>query len=248
MRRADLRDFAPLMKLWEQAFGDEGGFREEFFKERAPLADILVLEDEGTGEIVSALYLLPCEMRTSGGATVSATNMVGVATDLGHRNKGCMSRLINYAFEYLKEKGVAVVVLKPSAKAFYEQYGFKVCNVLYEFEPDVGEFGLYRGCEKMTDALIERLDAIYKGEGGNVLLRSLADWRFNLKDYAWVAVNEDAYHLCCEKDGVLVARESVPLALAAEQGREVGYTMYKILDDGMVDFLEGVENRIFEQY
>lgn len=249
-RCASFKDYENLKELWREAFTEEDGFMEAFFRERASdPSNILLLEQKDTGALVSMLFLLPGTLEKAEPAsqrqTLSAVNIVGVATFAKFRKKGYMTRLLEYCFRVLRERGVEVAVLKPSSKAFYAQYGFEVCNLLYECEwPITSDSEVYH---TVTPALIERLDQMYQTapSAGYRLRRTFADWKFLLRDYT-VVIKDGAYGLCHRIDEKMVAFEVVPAVTG--KGRETGCTMYKVLCDKDIHMEPGQGNLIFEQY
>ena len=264
MRFAQLGDIPELKRLWIQAFGEEAGFMERFFQERMNCTNTLILENS-CGKIVSMLYLLPCKLSIPDVKEeyLSAVNIVGVATDENERHKGYMSILFKECFEVLKERKIAVAVLKPSNTAFYEQFGFEKCTVLHEASlkdiyniKDNAKTEIY---QNVTDELIKKLDNIYINYkcGGYKLLRSYEDWKFNLQGNT-VVLWDNAYAVCTESQGELLAYEVIPREELYKKGKEVGCTMIKdICEDWAVKAVniymneridEEMGNCILEQY
>ena len=231
LRTAAFSDLPRLKYLWEQAFGEEKGFMDGFFEKRFEPDNTLILENKENGKLLSMLFVLPCKIKMFNGDIISAVNIVGVATDAEERHRGYMTRLIDHCFGVLKSRDIKIAVLKPSNREFYEQYGFKVCNILYEAEIEPGIFKNNNFNAKVyhdiTPELIEKLDLIYSGCGysGGKLLRTFDDWKFHLKGMAYtvVVIDNSAYHLCVEKCGKLISSESLPMTQLPEALSAGGY-------------------------
>ena len=121
--------FSPYIRaLWQEAFGDEGGFLEQFEKYAYDPEKFRVKSENG--EIVSAHYMFDCEYE---GGRVAY--IYGVATKKEHRGRGHSTALLEETHLYLKERGYAGALLvpqSPSLFAFYERLGYKVCSHVTE--------------------------------------------------------------------------------------------------------------------
>lgn len=108
-----------LAHLWREAFGD--GERETalFFRNRWRPENSLVIEENG--RVISALYLLPCQMETAGGR-VQAHYIYGAATLQAFRGKGYMGALIEAAAKAGQARGDYASVLLPGEERLYEFY------------------------------------------------------------------------------------------------------------------------------
>lgn len=108
-----------LAALWREAFGD--GERETalFFRNRWRPQDTLVMEENG--RVVSALYLLPCQMETAGGK-VQAHYIYGAATLQSFRGRGYMGALVEAAGRAGQARGDYASVLLPGEEGLYEFY------------------------------------------------------------------------------------------------------------------------------
>jgi len=246
MRTACTADYENLKNLWREAFEEEESFLHAFFYERIKPENILILEDSDE-KLISMLYMLPCILETDK-ERLSAVNVVGVATSNAHRNKGYMRKLINYSFEIMTERKVDAAFLKPSNKAFYEQFGFKESNSLYtsfysEFSSEYRVFINSVGEE--LNFLIGELEKIYNlaHSAGTRVLRSAEDWKFNLFEKC-VALSSHSYLICEMKDSSFVCQESMPVI----RGDRTGCSMVKPISKQGEQICFNEENFIFEQY
>ena len=141
-----------LRALWQEAFGDDDAFWDQFFTYGfAPDRCRCLTVD---GEVAAALYWFDCSF---GGKPLAY--LYGVATAKKHRGKGLCRALAENAHAHLKYLGYAGVILVPADKELsqmYEKMGYSLCSSVSEFvctaasEPaqmrkvDVEEFRLLR--------------------------------------------------------------------------------------------------------
>lgn len=245
IRYARQSDIPALKSLWQQAFGDEESFVERFFEKRVmgQFENVILLENRK--RLISMLYALPCTLvNGADGSRHQAANLVGVATDASQRHQGYMTQLLAAAFFMLAKRGVEAVVLKPSNPRFYEQYGFSICNTLYQFPLTKKQFKTPDVPEEELPAFLRRCEEKYATERYKIL-RSEEDWAFQLADGACVSLWKGGYAICEPTEEGYTAYESLP----AEQGMPCGYTMYKKIGRacGLPKDI-GRENLIFEWY
>ena len=74
-----------------------------------------------SGEIVSALYLLPCEIALDG-KTAKAHYLMGACTAHEYRGRGIMKELIAYALDDAKRRGDVFSILEPASESLYDYY------------------------------------------------------------------------------------------------------------------------------
>lgn len=246
IRYAEQSDIPALKALWQQAFEDEADFVERFFEKRVSnqFQNVILLEEQGT--LISMLYALPCILVHGANKAVryKAVNLVGVATDSSQRHKGYMTRLLEAAFSMLAERGVEAIVLKPSNPQFYEQYGFRICNTLYQFSLPEAQFQVPDVPQEKLPAFLCQCAQNYPTASYQIL-RSEADWAFQLEDGVCVCLWKDGYAICERAEEGYTAYEALPI----EKAIPCGYTMYKKI--GQCPELPediGRENLIFEWY
>lgn len=129
----DGRYVESAQRLWERVFCEDEKSVRFYFEHIYPKSEMLV--DTEDGKVVSMLTLLPLKIG-SGETDAAARCVYAVATHEDYRNEGRSTRLINYAHEYMKEKGVSAAVVTPAEKGlftFYERFGYEsVFKVGYE--------------------------------------------------------------------------------------------------------------------
>ena len=120
---------AGLLKLWQEAFGDDDAFLEAFFSTAysADRCRCIMLD----GEIAAALYWMPCEHQGK-----KIAYIYGVATAKAHRRKGLCHTLMADTHRTLKEQGYEGTILVPQSaelEALYSSMGYSVCSQIREF-------------------------------------------------------------------------------------------------------------------
>ena len=127
VRPARTADIPALKRLWAQAFHDEEAFLSLFFTEAFSETAAFCMEENGG--LVSALYMLPCEMEAHVPKRegLALGYLYALATDEAHRRRGYMGRLLRRAKEEADRRGFAALFLipaKPSLFAYYERFGY----------------------------------------------------------------------------------------------------------------------------
>ena len=113
-----------IKQLWRDTFGDNEEFIRMYFK--WVYKDKYALTIEDNGRVISSLMLLPYSVNYYG-TELSMGYIAGACTVAEEQGKGCMSRLMNRAFEDMKRKGMALATLIPASTSlfdFYDRYGF----------------------------------------------------------------------------------------------------------------------------
>ena len=133
---------ASLLKLWQEAFGDDDTFLEAFFSTAysADRCRCIMLD----GEIAAALYWMPCEHLGK-----KIAYIYGVATAKAHRRKGLCHTLMADTHRILKEQGYEGTILVPQSadlEALYDSMGYSVCSQIREFVcgPQISDLQLSR--------------------------------------------------------------------------------------------------------
>ena len=133
---------ASLLKLWQEAFGDDDTFLEAFFSTAysADRCRCIMLD----GEIAAALYWMPCEHQDQ-----KIAYIYGVATAKAHRRKGLCHTLMADTHRILKEQGYEGTILVPQKEdleALYGSMGYAFCSQIREFVcgPEISDLQLSR--------------------------------------------------------------------------------------------------------
>lgn len=120
-------DYEQLIMLWQQAFGDPKAFVQQAFDELIPSEGIYLWKEEG--EILSALYAIPCRIRGNGEKTKGqGFYFYALATQKNRRHQGWMGRLMEAVLQELKRQGADFVFLQPAEEnlfSYYEKRGFR---------------------------------------------------------------------------------------------------------------------------
>lgn len=112
-----------LQDLWKQAFGDEGGFWEGFFRVGfSPNHCRCLWEDSN---LASALFWFDCDWKGK-----KIAYLFAIATEESQQGKGYCRRLMESTHELLKAQGYAGAILVPETDplfSLYEKFGYRPC-------------------------------------------------------------------------------------------------------------------------
>ena len=152
LRASEWTDIPRLKELWRLAFGDEDTYIDHFFTGYYAPERMLVLEEEGTVQAMTAWFDMPLVF--ADGTTWSCAYLYAVATHPDRRGRGLAARLLAFADRWLKERGFACVSTVPAREdlhAFFGCNGFEECFALQQEE--------YRPQPRILIAPLERVDA-----------------------------------------------------------------------------------------
>lgn len=131
-----------LRQLWQEAFGDEDAFLDDFFGTgfSQDRCRCIVIEDQ----VAAALYWFPCLHQEKPVAYI-----YGVATAKAHRGRGLCHTLMADTHRILKEQGYEGTVLVPQKEdleALYGSMGYEFCSQIREFVcgPEISDLQLSR--------------------------------------------------------------------------------------------------------
>lgn len=127
-------DISRLKEIWQEAFGNEENFTEDFFTYAFSGEETLCYMENG--QILGVLYMLPCRIMAASGKEEKAYYFYALATAEQFRGRGIMGKLIRHAQEEIKEQGCHTIFLIPASEgliSYYEQFGFDqlICPVTY---------------------------------------------------------------------------------------------------------------------
>ncbi len=117
-------------KLYEENFdiGDKD-FVDYYYETIIKRNEVVVMEDSGT--VISMVHLNPYEYNICGDIK-NIHYLVGIATRKEYRNKGYITKTLNFAINYLNELKEPFCFLVPENKnleKFYQRFGFeRVCR------------------------------------------------------------------------------------------------------------------------
>lgn len=115
---ASKKHYGQIVEIWQEAFGDETDFIEEFLTD---FADCTAVYSEN-GKALGIVSLLPVFCGEEKGRYIYA-----LAVRKTHRGRGIGKNLVGFAKEYIKKCKEAFLVLVPEDKGlfdFYEKQGF----------------------------------------------------------------------------------------------------------------------------
>lgn len=225
-----------LRALWQEAFGDDDVFLDQFFTYGfAPDRCRCLTVD---GRVAAALYWFDCSFEGK-----PMAYLYGVATAKAFRGKGLCRALAENTHQHLKYLGYAGEVLVPAEEnlfQMYEKMGYSVCSSVSEFvctaasEPaqmrkvDAEEFRLLRRQFLPEDGVVQ--------EGDNLnFLQTMADFYAGEDFLVVVAQGEDFF--APELLGNEQAAPGILAALRHNKGRFRGpgggtpFAMYLSLSD-----------------
>ena len=130
--KGDKKFIGELSRLWKVVFSDNDKFINLFFDKQYNRCETFCYEEDG--KVVSAFYLLPCNI-SFGGQIFCGRYLYAAATYPEYRGKKLMSKLINEAQSYCEKQGVDFISLLPAEESlygYYERFGFK--EAMYRFE------------------------------------------------------------------------------------------------------------------
>jgi len=104
-----------LRRLWQEAFGDEDAFLDNFFSLGFSFDRCRCLTVDG--QVAAALYWFDC---TCGSKTYAY--LYAVATDLRFRGQGLCHRLMEDTHTLLQQRGFAGAILVPATDALFSLY------------------------------------------------------------------------------------------------------------------------------
>lgn len=115
LRKATDRDIPELKKLWLRCFEDTEQAAGLFFERNKDIRNSYLAEQNG--KITAAVYLISCTLNGK-----NAHYLCGAGTLPEFRNRGIMSRLIEYALNDAENRGDFCSVLLPANEGLYSFY------------------------------------------------------------------------------------------------------------------------------
>ncbi len=119
IRLTNDKDINELKKLWREVFDSEGIYTELFIKNRYHTCEAVGMFDKE--KLISVLYMLPCTLKVKD-REYSMSYIFAVGTLKDERGKGYCSQVMNFAHEYLKNKGIDCASLVPAEKGLFDFY------------------------------------------------------------------------------------------------------------------------------
>ena len=207
-----------LRKLWQEAFGDDDAFLENFYSVAfAPDRCRCVSID---GEPVAALYWFDCQLAGQPIAYIYA-----VATKASHRGKGLCRALMENTHSHLAYLGYAGAVLVPGEEALFQMYeslGYTTCSMISEFSCAAAEVpAALRAIEAEEFRTLRRQylpDGSVIQEGANLeFLQTVAAF-YAGDDFLLTVLRDDGAFFAAELLGNVHAAPSILTAFGKKEG------------------------------
>ena len=128
LRCSTRRDIPRLRELWNLAFGDDGAYVDNFFKTYYRPERMLVLEEDGVVQSMTAWF--DTAFAVPGEGRFRAAYLYAVATHPDCRGRGMSGRLLAWADGYFRSLGIPAVTTvpaEPSLHNFFGANGFREC-------------------------------------------------------------------------------------------------------------------------
>ncbi len=122
---AEESDQEDLQALWQEVFGDDPQFIQDFFRYCCKPENRFVIKDDK--KVISMAYLIPCTY-CSKGQEYKAYYFYAAATHPDNRGRGYMASLIQYVKQVATERGIDLIFLVPAETGlftYYENLGFQ---------------------------------------------------------------------------------------------------------------------------
>ncbi len=205
-------DKPALRELFDLCFPGESGFSGWYFDNVWRSDNTLVIRQ--SGEIVSALQMLPMELE-HGGDRISGCYIFAVGTHPNHQGEGLAGRLIKASFDESRRLGLdfsALIVQQSSLTDYYSRFGyepiFTVRRTVIRSAPCAGEI------VTVDQTHIPELDRIYRRSAEGLIFdsRPEARWREQMDSYKVRALRKNgqltAYCFYDTRGGRLFAAEA----------------------------------------
>jgi GNAT superfamily N-acetyltransferase len=136
MKLSAVEDWAACKALWQQVFGDDDAYVDNFHDHYYKPERVLTLKDEGG--LRSMLVLFPMELRWPDGGLTKASYLYALATDPEVRGQGYATFLMRYTDFVLEGDCVPYLTTVPAEPSLIEFFGraadFQPCHPIDEAE------------------------------------------------------------------------------------------------------------------
>ncbi len=192
----DVKEYkSSLKKLWADTFGDNEEYINLLFDyDYTPAECFAEISD---GEVISVLYLLKGHIVAEGNA-FEGRYLYAAATDVKHRGKGIMAKLIKEAQEYVKKNKLSFICLVPADEGlygYYARFGFEAVMKNYVSVADNIDL------DSQEDSVILK-EYLYLRNGLSLPYFSFdeEEWRYALScldyaGYSFLKNTDDSYYI-----------------------------------------------------
>ena len=141
IRQAKPEELPQIKELFQRCFGDSGSYIDHFYAAHARAEQVLVVEEKG--EIASMATMLEMTMHLPDGEAVPVGYVYALGTSPEAQGKGYARKLLEYAGDYLREKGMQCLTLVPATQSlfrFFEGAGLQKCFATRKVEKMAADF------------------------------------------------------------------------------------------------------------
>ncbi len=208
---AGIQDKKELQSLWQITFLEDFSVTEKFFNDVFESVVTPVIKVDG--EIVSALFLLPCSIGKYKGKCVYCA-----MTKYSQRGKGYMRELLDFSYNYCKENDFDFLFLVPAEKSLFDYYA--KCG----FE----KFGISRTYtfDGNNPAIKEELDFQCELKFDNTVLEY---WKNACVVYGGEVTD---FGLICDDEEVIIRNAHIKYADIPESYKKIGTVIKGNIDFG----------------
>ncbi len=111
-----------IYEMWQRNFRDPVSYAEFYFQEVYGKNKVILEEEDGN--VRGMIHLNPYRI-CIGDREMPASYICGVATDEEYRRMGIMRRMLEFAFQSLREAGESFTYLMPADERYYLPFGFR---------------------------------------------------------------------------------------------------------------------------
>jgi predicted acetyltransferase len=206
-------DEASLARLGAGAFGENGGYWKEYYKQggngRVELELVRLIEEDG--DVRASAAVLPLEVFVDG-RPLPMGGIAAVATDPAYRRRGFAGELMRDVLRTMREREMHLSLLHPFAQVFYRAYGWELATetIAYTLKPtDLPTSSEQRRVRAYRERDLPEMMDLLEGEAAGrscCVRRSEGRWRS------------------------LVSRKDWQAAVYEREGRLEGYILYRMSD------------------
>ena len=206
-------NYSEIIKLWEICFGDRESYIKNFLDCLLTTENCLVYKENSA--ICAMLFTLKGDL-VAGGSRSSAFYIYAACTKPSYRNRGIMSRLIDYATEYACKNGIEFLCLVPANESLFDYYaklGFQIA---------------FKRKELMINRSVLNLIADKDSESHSPDMTEIAD----LRDNALSSIDYFSWGADVVAYSIIENREAGGISVfASHNGSLVGYAIFSESDD-----------------
>ena len=208
--------------MWKRCFpNDSQGFREFYFDKVYRDEEILILSKDN--RIVASLHMIPYQIKLEN-KIYPAAYISGAMTHPDFQNKGYMGKLLNHAFEEMRQKKIPITFLIPQNDQlfdFYSKYGYQKAfswnsNTTFKIENEKTENNRFFQHKTIESIDLEKCYSIYSeflNKNENVVIKTKQQFLAILEDLfldngvVFTGENKIALTISNENDSLVTLKE-----------------------------------------